>query len=143
MMKHRLLLSLLFLVFVFSSCSHEPEDTYDRFDFYIDSIYNISSSSATVKATLTNYKPGTIHISGLYLEISKTQSISENSWYKELDFDKKEGVVELTITNLNSNTPYYITPMGRFNGPYKNEWGAHITSYGSPNAIQTFTTLIE
>jgi hypothetical protein len=60
-MKYRLI-GILFLIFTLSSCISEPEQTYDYFDFYIDSITNITSSTAIVTATLTIHKTGTVNL---------------------------------------------------------------------------------
>jgi len=145
-MKYRLL-SILFCIFVLIGCSknepkesdNEPVETYDDFKFYVDSIKNITSSSATVKATLTLLKLGTVNISGLYLEI--TLGPTNDSLYREVDFDKKQGIVELTITDLKPNTVYYIEPTARFNPPYIDQYATRITGLGSPYSTVTFTTL--
>ncbi|MDD4967813.1 MAG: hypothetical protein PHT07_00100 [Paludibacter sp.] len=139
-MKLRIL-SLLFLIFVLISCKNEPQDTYDSFDFYIDSITNITSSSATVKATLTIYKTGTVNISGLYVEIGTTSTPDLDSLYRESDFEKYEGTVELTINHLKPNTVYYLQPMARFNPIIKSKYGSYVIGGASLNSTETFTTL--
>ena len=141
-MKQLSILSILFVVFVLSSCNNEPKETYTDFDFYVDSIHNITATSATVKATLTIHKYGTEKISGLFINIGRTYVIEEDSLYKELDFDKAEGTVEMTIKDLKPNTTYYIQPMARFNPTNKKTWG-QITAFGSPNSEVTFRTLGE
>ena len=138
------ILSILLWIFVLSSCTkkpEEPEETYDNFDFYIESISNITSSSATIKATLTMYKTGTINISGLFVQIETTTKTATDSLCRESDFKKKEGIVELTITDLKPNTVYSILPMARFNPPYINQYATRIIAIGSANSTESFTTL--
>lgn len=139
-MKYRLL-SFLFWIFVLSSCNNEPKETYIDFDFYIDSINNITSTSATVKATLTIHRYGTKNISGLFVSIGTTSEPMTDSLYRVLDFDKKEGTVEMTITDLKPNTTYYISPMARINSTNNNPYVPNITAMGSPRSDMTFTTL--
>jgi len=138
------ILSILLWIFVLSSCTkkpEEPEETYDNFDFYIESISNITSSSATIKATLTMHKRGTINISGLFVQIETTTKTATDSLCRESDFEKKEGIVELTITDLKPNTVYSILPMARFNPPYINQYATRIIAIGSANSTESFTTL--
>ena len=133
--------SILVLIFVLSSCKKEPEVTCDSFDFYIDSISNITSSSATVKATLTMYKTGTVNISGLYIKIGTTSDPIFDSLYREADFEKYKGTVELTINYLKPNTVYYLQPMARFNPIIKSKYGSYVVGSASLNSTETFTTL--
>ncbi|MDD4993692.1 MAG: hypothetical protein PHR83_15830 [Paludibacter sp.] len=139
-MKQRFILSILLAVFVLSSCNNEPKETYIDFDFYVDSIKNITATSATVEATLTIHKYGTEKISGLFIYIGRTYVIVDDSLYKEINFDKAEGTVEMTIKDLKPNTTYYIQPMARFNPTNKKPSG-QITAFGCPYSEVTFKTL--
>jgi len=46
-------------------------------------------------------------ITGLHVEYHKENDVTG---IKEQSFDQKEGAVVMTITNLEPNTVYYITP---------------------------------
>ncbi len=139
-MKYRLL-SILLLILVLSGCNKQQEQSYDKFDFLIDSIYNITTTSATIKATLVIHEVGVINISGLSVDIRRTFVETEDSLHQILFFNKSAGTVELTATNLKPNTLYYVSPIGNFNPPFDDPYKPRITGIGSPNSTKTFTTL--
>jgi len=140
-MKHKLVISFVLTILLCSSCDTYVADTYDKFDFFIDSIYNVTSNSATVKATLTVHNYGTVNVSGLYVVLDRSLDSLVDSLHREIDFDKKEGVVRLVLTDLKPNTVYYIMPMARFDPPFRNKWVGRITGMGSPNSQISFATL--
>lgn len=100
------ILTVILISFI-SGCS-EKEDENDpnfRFDFRIDSIYNVTQTSATIRATLhTNGCKS--DIKELHIDLSK----SEDDEIKSYPFKNNQGTVELTLTNLEPNTVYYMSP---------------------------------
>jgi len=87
------------------------------------------------------YKTGTVNISGLYIKIGTTSDPIFDSLYREADFEKYKGTVELTINHLKPNTVYYLQPMARFNPIIKSKYGSYVVGSASLNSTKTFTTL--
>lgn len=121
---------LFILTFLFVSCEKDIEqDNIGNYEFYIDSIYNITETSVTIQATLYTEKVEK-RIIGLEIYCSHTDD-SNNGFTQS--FDNKEGTVTMVIDNLEPNTEYNVRPMVKIEH-YMN------MSIGSPFSDQTFTT---
>ncbi len=108
-MKHYFTYLILTVIFILSlsGCGEKEDDTdYNfQFDFRIDSVYNVTQTSATIRATLhTNGHKS--RIKELHLNLFK----SEDGDTKSYPFKNNYGTVELTLTNLEPNTVYYLSP---------------------------------
>jgi len=131
-----------FFIVLFLSC--DTDSDYDQykigeFRFYIDSIYNITQSSATVKATLYTTKVEK-NITGLRIEYGKKKDRYNVNDTLSQSFDRKEGIVTLEITGLEPNTEYYVTPLIELaygTDPYI----SYVTAMSSPFSEVFFTTL--
>jgi len=103
------LISFALLIFLFSGCDKATDvnqNNVGSLDFSIDSIYNVTQNSVTIKAILTTEGIDKI-IAGLHVEYHKENDVAG---VMEQSFDQKAGTVVMTITNLEPNTVYYITP---------------------------------
>lgn len=117
-------------IFLLVSCERVPEpDKIGNFEFYIDSIYNITETSVTIQATLYTEK---VEKRIIGLEISYNPTDDSTKWFRQ-SFDKKEGTVTMVIENLEPNTEYNVTPMVKIES-------IENVSMGSPSSDLTFTT---
>lgn len=127
MKKNLIWLVVCVSIFLLVSCEREPEpDIIGNFEFYIDSIYNITETSVTIQATLNTEK---VQIRIIGLEISYHPTDDSTKWFRQ-SFDKKEGTVTMVIDNLEPNTEYNISPLVKTQNMF----------LGSPFSDQTFTT---
>ena len=107
-----LLISCTLFICLFSGCDKgEDLNQYKvgEFDFKIDSIYNVTQTSVTIRATLHTAQVEK-NITGLYVEYYKEDDINKNYAIKTQSFDKKEGTVIMTITGLDPDTYYCVQP---------------------------------
>ena len=131
-----------FFITQFISCDLTSDyDQYKigEFRFYIDSIYNITQSSATVKATLFTTKVEK-NITGLRINYGKKEDRYSVKDTLSQSFVRKEGTVTLEITGLEPNTEYYVTPwieLAYGTDPYI----SYVTAVSSPFPEVFFTTL--
>lgn len=133
------LINYSFMVFLLISCKSDYEEyKVEDFEFYIDSVYNITETSVTIQATL--YTPQVEkNIIGLKVLYGKVEEKYMNNTGTYQSFDKKEGTVTMQIDNLEPNTEYYLSPsIDIAHGTNPNV--AYITGMGSPFADVTFTT---
>lgn len=131
-MKKNIFYSIFLFISIslFVSCEKDIEqDNIGNFEFYIDSIYNITETSVTIQATLYTEKVEN-KIIGLEVYCSHVDDIS-NGFTQS--FDNKEGTVTMVIVNLEPNTEYNLRPM------VKTDHFLNM-SIGSPFSDQTFTT---
>lgn len=131
-MKKNLIYSLFafFTTFLFVSCEKDiDQDNIGNYEFYIDSIYNVTETSVTIQATLYTEK---VEKRIIGLEIYCSHAVDENNGFRQ-SFDNKEGTVTMVIENLEPNTEYNVRPMVKIEH-YMN------MSIGSPFSDQTFTT---
>ncbi len=138
--KFIFLISYILLIALLTGCKHETEiePKTEEFELKINSIYNITQTSATVKVTLSNTEFNK-KISGLHVEFGKQEDITMDSTHRVQQLYKKEGTVELTITGLEPKTVYYIRPVADLihgNNPYIGE----VVSIASFNSEVSFTT---
>ena len=86
-MKRNLIWLVVFVsTFLFVSCEREPEsDKIGNFEFYIDSIYNITETSVTIQATLYTEK---VEKRIIGLEISYNRTDDSSNWLYQ-SFNKK------------------------------------------------------
>ncbi len=122
---------------MFSGCDKGEDFNQNKvgeFNFKIDSIYNITDTSVTIKATLYTPKVEK-NIIGLYVDYYKEEDQNKENATKSKSFDQKSGTVVMTITDLEPNTVYCITPFIQL---------ADITysflGMANPNTEVTFTT---
>ncbi len=136
-----LIVSCGLVLVAFWGCSNdkETEDVFGKCDFYIDSIYNVTQTSATVKATLKVYNPSSIGINHLSVILGMSPDFYTDGIRKEEVFDKKDGTVELTIKNLTPNSRFYLQPRVNFLVS-NNRVGSYISSISSPLSIKSFET---
>src|SRR5665647_1498171 len=111
----RLLPIILLLVFFLSCSNNVPILTYDNFDLNIDTLYDITSTSVSLRAKLTIHKYGNVPLSAIYVGIGITPEPSSDSLYRELEFNKIDKVVTITIDSLTPNTLYYLQTGGKYN----------------------------
>jgi hypothetical protein len=137
----RLIPVFCFFLAVLSSCDNPPVLTYDNFDLYIDSVYNITSTSVEIRAKLTINEYGNVPLSSIYVEIGRLPVTPFDSLYRELDFDKIDKVVTLSIDSLMPDTHYYLNTGGRYNPPETEEyrWQSHIRGYAFPSVVSFYT----
>jgi hypothetical protein len=129
----------LIMAICFAGCSKDEKITYGKNYIIIDSICNITKSSATIKATFTLYEKGTVNISGFSAFIGRTWSITDDSLHQELSFNNSDGKLEIVANGLKSNTMYYVMPVVRYDvknikPPFAVDW------IGDTHEIKTFTT---
>jgi hypothetical protein len=139
----RMIPAFFFVLTILSSCNNEaPYLTYDRFDLHIDSVYNITSTSVCIRAKLNILTHGNVPLSGIFVDIGRTQGTSLDSLYREIDFEKIDKVVTLTIDSLTPNTHYYLQTGGRYNPPETEiyRWSPHIRSMTAPSTVSFYTT---
>jgi len=107
-----LLISCLFSIY-FLSCSSNTEDLNQykvgEFEFLIDSIYNVTQTSVTIKATLRTPAVEK-NIIGLQINYVKESVLYKDYSTKTVSFEKKAGTVVMTLNNLEPNTIYRVTP---------------------------------
>ena len=136
-----LLISCALFICLFSGCDkgEDPNQyTVGEFDFKIDSIYNVTETSVTIKATLYTPKVEK-NITGLYVEYYKEEDKNKDNTSKFQSFDQKDGSVVMTITGLEPNTVYCITPwiaLAHGTNPYI----GYATGLANPNTEVSFTT---
>ncbi len=131
-MKKNLIYSLFGFIttFLFVSCEKDiDQDNNRNYEFYIDSIYNVTETSVTIQATLYSEK---VEKRIIGLEIYCSRADDESNGFRQ-SFDSKEGTVTMVIENLEPNTEYNVRPMVKIEH-YLN------MSIGSPFSDQTFTT---
>ena len=142
----RILPIILFIVILCSCSEPPPQLTYEGFDFNIDSVYDITSTSVVIRANLKKLNRGSFNVplAGLYVEIRKEERNVLDTLYRQVDFKSIAPVVTITIDSLIPNTHYYVTVGGRYNPPETEEyrWLPHIRSYGSA-FTRNFYTLPE
>lgn len=137
----------IFILAILSSCNNEvtynemTNLTYDNFDLNIDSVYDVTSTSVSIRAKLDIHKYGNVHLSGIFVEIGRTEFASFDSLYRKLDFEKIDKVVTLTIDSLTPNTLYYIKTGGMYNPPLTeiNSWPPLLFSITAPSAVSFHT----
>jgi len=116
--------------FHFVSCEKDSDqDNIGKYEFNIDSIYNITETSATIQATLYTEKVETKIIG---LEINYSPADDEYNEFKQ-SFDSNEGTVTMVIENLKPNTEYIVRPMVKIKHYFN-------MSFGSLFSDKTFTT---
>lgn len=136
-----LLISCALFICLFSGCDKgEDLNQYKvgDFEFRIDSIYNVTQTSVTIKATLHTAQVEK-NITGLYVEYFKEDDRYKDYASKEQSFDQKEGTVIMTITDLEPDTYYCIEPwikIARGTNPYV----GYVTGLATPNTEISFMT---
>jgi uncharacterized protein (TIGR02145 family) len=111
-MNKLLLKVTCFVLFVvlFFSCKEEESTIYTvgYYEFFIDSVYDITKTSVTIKATLYSmeHKENLVALQVYYVKESER---GVNFTTKTKNFDQKEGTVTVTITDLEPNTVYYLS----------------------------------
>jgi uncharacterized protein (TIGR02145 family) len=131
-MKKNLIYSLFAFIttFLFVSCEKDiDQNNIGNYEFYIDSIYNVTETSVTIQATLYTEK---VEKRIIGLEIYCSHADDESKGFRQ-SFVSKEGTVTMVIENLEPNTEYNVRPMVKIEH-YLN------MSTGSPLADRTFTT---
>lgn len=140
-MIHKLILVLncALLLLIFSSCEKSQDTGFvgNRYDFQIDSIYDITQTTATIKATLFKHTTG-LKITGLSVVISKNDPLYSDSLFNDVFFNKSEGTVVMTVDNLESNTLYYVWPRVYFSNRGRND-----EATSDPKSMRTFTTKLQ
>jgi len=132
------IISCTLLICLFSSCDKSNFQESEKYTFLIDSIYDITQTSATIKATLFITQAGKKEITGLSVSISKMAPYEPDTLYQNKFFNKSEGTVYLTINELEPNTLYYATPTVNFTP--KNQYDSSTTSMANPRTALSFTT---
>jgi len=131
---------LLFIT-LFSACDKgEDFNQYNvgSFEFKIDSIYNVTQTSVTIRAKL--YTPQVEkNITGLNVMYFKEEDRYKDNSSKTQSFDQKEGTVVMTITDLEPNTVYYISPSIEI-AHGTNPTAVNIISMANPNSEVSFMT---
>ena len=131
---------LLFIT-MFSGCDNvEDFNQYDvgSFEFRIDSIYNVTQTSVTIRAKLSTPQIEK-NITGLNVMYFKEEDRNKENRSKTQSFEQKEGTVVMTITDLEPNTVYYISPSIEIaHGTNPN--ASYIVGLGSPNSEVSFMT---
>jgi Fibrobacter succinogenes major domain (Fib_succ_major). len=136
-----LLISCTLFICLFSGCDKgEDLNQYKigEFDFKIDSIYNVTQTSVTIKATLYTQKVEK-NITGLYVEYYKEEDKGKDNTSKSQSFDQNNGTVVMTITGLEPNTFYCIEPwiaIAHGTNPYV----GYTTGMAKPNTEVSFMT---
>lgn len=111
-MRKLLLKITCFVLFValFFGCKEEESTIYSvgYYEFFIDSVYDITKTSATIQATLYSmeHKENLVALQVGYVKESER---AVNFKTKTKNFDQKEGTVTVTITGLEPNTVYYLS----------------------------------
>ncbi|MDD4968559.1 MAG: FISUMP domain-containing protein [Paludibacter sp.] len=135
------LISCTLFIFLLSGCDKGADinqNNSGNLDFSIDSIYNLTQTSVTIKATLTTQGIDKI-ITGLHVEYYKENGDKLVNGIKKQSFDQKEGTVVMTITNLEPNTVYYITPWTDLT-PGSNHYVEYINDMTAPTKEVSFMT---
>jgi uncharacterized protein (TIGR02145 family) len=136
-----LLISCILSICLFFGCDKgENLNQYKvgEFDFNIDSIYNVTETSVTIRATLYTPKVEK-NITGLYVEYYKEEGKDDPNAWKWQSFDQKDGTVIMTITGLEPNTVYCVTPyiaLAHGTNPYV----GYATGMAKPDTEVSFTT---
>ena len=134
--------AIILCIGILCSCTEPPPQlTYEGFDLNIDSIYNVTTTSATIRAKLKIFRQGNVPLSSIYVAIRKGEGNKMDTLSREVNFKYIAPVVTLTIDSLRPNTLYYVTTGGRYSPPETEEykWVAHILGTESPY-FQSFYT---
>jgi len=126
---------------MFSGCDKEEDiEQYKigSFDFRIDSIYNVTQTSVTIKATLKTLQVEK-NITGLNVGYYKEEDENKDNSLRSQSFDQKEGTVIMTIAGLEPNTLYCMMPMIEI-AHGTNKHMAYTTGMGSPNSEVSILT---
>ena len=137
------IVQIIIFIAILSSCTETPPQlTYEGFDLNIDSVYNITATSATLRAKLKIFRQGNVPLSSIYVAIKKVEGNKMDTLSREVNFKYIAPTVTLTIDSLRPNTLYYVTTGGRYNPPDTEEykWVARILGIESPY-FQSFYTL--
>ncbi|HET7732519.1 MAG TPA: hypothetical protein VFK73_01675 [Paludibacter sp.] len=129
----RILPVVLFIAILCSCTESGPQLTYEGFDLNIDSVYDITSTSVSIRAKLKIRNQGNVPLASIYVAIRKEEGNVIDTLSRQVDFKNVAPVVTITIDSLTPNTHYYVTTGGRYNPPETEEyrWLPHITSYES------------
>jgi len=131
----RVLPVILFIGILCSCTDSVPQLTYEGFDLNIDSVYDITTTSVTIRAKLKirNQRNVNVPLASIYVAIRKEEGNVLDTLDRQVDFKNIAPVVTITIDSLTPNTHYYVTTGGRYNPPETEEyrWLPHIRSYGS------------
>ncbi|MEI6554106.1 MAG: hypothetical protein WCL70_00800 [Paludibacter sp.] len=136
------ILALILFIGILCSCTETPPQlTYEGFDLNIDSVYDITSTSVSIRAKLKIRNQGNVPLASIYVAIRKEVGDKIDTLSREVNFKYIAPVVTLTIDSLTPNTHYYITTGGRYNPPETEEyrWLPHIRGYES-GFYQSFYT---
>jgi len=136
-----ILISCILSVCLFTSCDKSEDLNQYKvgdFEFRIDSIYNVTQTSVTVKATLYTAQVEK-NITGLNIQYFKEGDRYKDYGTKIQSFDQKEGTVLMTITNLEPNTIYYMEPWIEI-AYSNNQHVTSVTGLTTPNTEVSFMT---
>ena len=139
----RILPIILFIGILCGCTDSVPKLTYEGFDFNIDSVYDITTTSVSIRAKLKirNQRNVNVPLASIYVAIRKEEGDKIDTLGMLVDFKDIAPVVTITIDSLTPNTHYYVTVGGRYNPPETEEykWLPHIRSIES-GYYQSFYT---